>query len=292
MCGLGRGLAEVLCSWRLIQNKPEEACRGSDVTNVFHSGEIITKILLSCGLRASLIAAHFSGVFVLFLNAVLHWSRRHQTAVCQGIFRPEGDTRLDCSFSLFTVRSSNSIQVSGTRQGLISGGCTVAPTVSLQPLCSLLYQIQMFGEVWINIDSVRSCEVPATFCKHFPYHNLNFIINLQSNKPVKKQPCSAINKRAATEHEDTSAFSSAGSLLFRLKTVNVPHREHKYSNPLLRTSKTGRKTGFRRKMYSSIQNKSIDNREWIEYLQYFMLSDQFKREIKDITDFLLLFEWE
>lgn len=132
------------------------------------------------------------------------------------------------------MRSSNSIQVSGTRQELISGGCTVAPTVSLQPLCSLLYQIQMFGEVWINIDSVRSCEVPATFCKHFPYHNLNFIINLQSNKPVKKQPRSAINKRAATEHEDTSAFSSAGSLLCTLRTVNVPHSEYKYSSPLLK----------------------------------------------------------
>ena len=80
----------------------------------------------------------------------------------------------------------------------------------------------MFGEVWINIDSVRSCEVPATFCKHFPYHNLNFIINSLSNKPVKKQPRSAINKRAATEHEDTSAFSSAGSLLSDWKLQMCP----------------------------------------------------------------------
>ena len=62
-------------------------------------------------------------------------SRRvsHRVAACQGIFRPGGDARHRCS-ALFTVRSGNSIQAAGTRQGLISGDCTVAPTVSLRPL--------------------------------------------------------------------------------------------------------------------------------------------------------------
>lgn len=89
-------------------------------------------------------------VCVVSDKVVLNWSRRvsHQTAACQGIFRPEGDTPHDYSFSLFTVRSSNSIQASGTRQGLISGGCTVAPTVRLPPLCCN-------PDVWWSLDKYR-----------------------------------------------------------------------------------------------------------------------------------------
>ena len=99
------------------------------------------------------------------------------------------------------MRSSNWIQASGTRQGLISGGCGVAPPVLLQALL-LLHHIQMFAAVWVNIDCVRSCEVPAYFCKHFPYYNLDFIIN--SALQGSEKAAAAINKRAAPEHEDAS----------------------------------------------------------------------------------------
>lgn len=109
----------------------------------------------------------------------------------------------------------------------------------------------MFGEVWKNIEPVRNCDVLVTFCKHFPYNNLNFIINLQASEKV------AINKRAAAQHEDTSAFSSAGSLLFRRRAGNVPPGGGQALQPRLRSGYT------RVKQVSEgicTQDKSCDSR--------------------------------
>lgn len=159
----------------------------------------------------------WGGWFCCFSNTILHrWSRRHHTAVCQGI----SDARPACSLSFYcAVESLDPSLRNKTRANKCglhrSTYCTFTAAVP-------------HPDVWWSLDKYRLAHT-ATFCKHFPYHNLNFIINSHSNRPVKKPPCSTINKTAPAEH-DSCAFSSAG----RLWIVNVSYSEDKYSDPSLK----------------------------------------------------------
>lgn len=106
----------------------------SEVTNVFHGAPLVlwAEVSLLLELSVTFIVA-FLAVFVVVEQTNQSCAEVDASATRPPSARGFSDQRDDYSFSLFTVRSSNSIQASGTRQGLINGGCTVAPTVSLQP---------------------------------------------------------------------------------------------------------------------------------------------------------------